>query len=388
MRRIHVMAMARTPFGKFRGALSSLDAIELGRQVIDAVMARDPDRERLPEFIYGGAGLLGGSHLTTLRQSLIHSTLPDTTPSQGVDRACCSGMTAVSSAASFLRAGQGDKALAIGVESLSNTPLLLQRGSDRKINSLALVDPLLLSGSVSDKTIAQYTSEEALKYGASREEQDRWALKSHEKYFAAKDRGVLDSQIVTLEINGVPVSADEGPRKNTSLARLASLPTVNGAATITAGNAPGLSDGAAGLVLAASDSSEPAEGLVEIVDWVHMAGQLQTGTSIPATSILELLQRNRMALEDVDVIEINEAFAATPLVSTIVLSGELETDLDLLRARTNAWGGSVAIGHPLGASGIRIMMQAIARLRERGGGIAVCAICGGFGQGEAVLLRL
>src|SRR5690606_12565586 len=129
--------------------------------------------ERLPEIVYGGAGLLGGSHLTTLRQSLIRSGLPDATPSMGVDRACCSGMTAISSAAAFLRAGQGDKALALGVESLSNTPLLLQRGSDRKINSLNLIDPLLLSGSVSEKTIAQYTSEEALKYGVRREQQDR-----------------------------------------------------------------------------------------------------------------------------------------------------------------------------------------------------------------------
>ena len=386
MKHIHVSAMARTPFGKFRGALSGLDAIELGSRMIDAVVARDADRERLPEIVYGGAGLLGGSHLTTLRQSLIRSGLPDATPSMGVDRACCSGMTAISSAAAFLRAGQGDKALALGVESLSTTPLLLQRGSDRKINSLNLIDPLLLSGSVSEKTIAQYTSEEALKYGVRREQQDRWALESHEKYFTAKAQGAFDNQIVPLEVDGAGVADDEGPRAGSTIEKLASLRTVNGAATITAGNAPGLSDGAAGMMLIASDT--PVKGMAEVLDWVQMAGELQTGTSIPATCILRLLERNRLALEDVDVIEINEAFAATPLVSTTVLSDRLEIDPAFLRARTNAWGGSVAIGHPLGASGIRIVMQAIERLRARGGGLAVCAICGGFGQGEAVLLRL
>ena len=386
MKHIHVSAMARTPFGKFRGALSGLDVIELGSRMIDAVVARDADRERLPEIVYGGAGLLGGSHLTTLRQSLIRSGLPDATPSMGVDRACCSGMTAISSAAAFLRAGQGDKALALGVESLSNTPLLLQRGSDRKINSLNLIDPLLLSGSVSEKTIAQYTSEEALKYGVRREQQDRWALESHEKYFTAKAQGAFDNQIVPLEVDGAGVADDEGPRAGSTIEKLASLRTVNGAATITAGNAPGLSDGAAGMMLIASDT--PVKGMAEVLDWVQMAGELQTGTSIPATCILRLLERNRLALEDVDVIEINEAFAATPLVSTTVLSDRLEIDPAFLRARTNAWGGSVAIGHPLGASGIRIVMQAIERLRARGGGLAVCAICGGFGQGEAVLLRL
>ncbi|KGF67888.1 hypothetical protein LL06_19615 [Hoeflea sp. BAL378] len=388
MRRIHVTAMARTPFGKFRGALAGFDAIELGSRLIDAVTARDPDREMRPEIVHGGAGLLGGAHLTTLRQSLIRSGLPDDTPSQGVDRACCSGMTAISAAAAHLRAGQGAKALAIGVESLSNTPVLLRRGSERKVNSLELIDPLLLSGSVSEKTIAHYTAEEALKYGVDRAQQDEWALASHERYFAAKRRGAFAAQIVPLSTRGAPLADDEGPREGSSPAKLAALPTVNGSATITAGNAPGLSDGAAGLVLVGSDAAEPVEGLAEIVDWVQLAGNLQTGTSIPAACILRLLDRNRLALEDVDVIEINEAFAATPLVSATVLAARLGADPASLRRRINAWGGAVAIGHPLGASGIRIVMQAIGRLHARGGGIALCAICGGFGQGEAVLLSL
>ncbi|MGN6535279.1 MAG: thiolase family protein [Mesorhizobium sp.] len=387
MRRIHVAAMARTPFGKFRGCLSSLSAIEIGARLIDALLARN---DGAPGIVHGGAGLLGGSHLTTLRQSIIRSGLPDETPSLGVDRACCSGMTAIASAAMWLRSGAGDKALALGVESLSNTPVLLHRGSESKINRLGLVDPLLLSGTVSEKTIAQYTSEEAQKYRVGREEPDIWALRSHERYFAGRPSGIFDDQIVPIEVAGQEIAEDEGPRENSSLEKLASLKTVNGSATITAGNAPGLSDGAAGLILVAGNET-PVNGQTpsaEILDWVQLAGELQTGTSIPATGILRLLQRNHRSLDQIDVIEINEAFAATPLVSTSVLARETGMDLTALREKTNAHGGAVAIGHPLGASGIRIVMQAISRLRARGGGTAVCAICGGFGQGEALLLKV
>jgi acetyl-CoA C-acetyltransferase len=390
MRRIHVAAMARTPFGKFRGCLSSMSAIEIGTRLIDGLLARDGDNRRPPEIVYGGAGLLGGSHLATLRQSIIRSGLPDETPSQGIDRACCSGMTAISSAAMWLRSGAGDQALALGVESLSNTPLLLHRGRESKINSQSLVDPLVLAGTVSEKTIAQYTSEEALKYHVDRDQQDNWALRSHEKYFTGQRSGILDDQIMAIEVAGQKITEDEGPREHSSLEKLASLQTVNGSATITAGNAPGLSDGAAGLILV-GESETPTDGQVpsvEILDWVQLAGDLQAGTSIPATGILRLLQRNHRLLEQIDVIEINEAFAATPLVSTSVLARKTGMDLAALREKTNAYGGAVAIGHPLGASGIRIVMQAISRLRARGGGSAVCAICGGFGQGEALLLKL
>jgi acetyl-CoA C-acetyltransferase len=202
MRRIHVTAMARTPFGKFRGCLSSMSAIEIGTRLIDGLLARDGDNRRPPEIVYGGAGLLGGSHLATLRQSIIRSGLPDETPSQGIDRACCSGMTAISSAAMWLRSGAGDQALALGVESLSNTPLLLHRGRESKINSQSLVDPLVLAGTVSEKTIAQYTSEEALKYHVDRDQQDNWALRSHEKYFTGQRSGILDDQIMAIEVAG------------------------------------------------------------------------------------------------------------------------------------------------------------------------------------------
>ncbi|WP_412050790.1 thiolase family protein [Hoeflea sp. Naph1] len=384
MTRVYVTALARTPFGKFRGCLSSLDAIQLGTRLIDGLLERDEYPELLPESVQGGSGLLGGSHLTTLRQSIIHSRLPNATPSQGVDRACCSGMSAISNAATWLKAGSARKALAIGVESLSNTPVLLQRGNDRRISSLSLFDPLLLSGRVSDKTIAQYTSEEALKYGISRPEQDLWALRSHERYFAGKQAGFFENQIYALEVGDRLISDDEGPRENSTSARLAQLPTINGSTTITAGNAPGLSDGAAGIILSDTSIGESAE----ILDWVQLAGDLQSGTSIPAAGIIQVLRRNQLTLDDVEVIEINEAFAATPLVSTLILADESGTNLEMLRERTNIFGGSVAIGHPLGASGVRIAIQAIERLRARGGGTAVCAICGGFGQGEAILLQL
>ncbi|WP_421521906.1 thiolase family protein [Ochrobactrum quorumnocens] len=386
---VFITAMTRTPFGRFRGKLADIDVVDLGAALLNELMKRDPQAS-LPDIVIGGAGLMGGVHLTVLRQMLIGSDLPNGTVSIAVDRACCTGMTTISTAFAHLKTGGGDKAYIAGVESLSNTPLLISRGNERKIASMSLTDPLLLGGRVSPKTIAQYTSEEALHYGITREMQDDWAFASHQKYFVGKDLGLYDNLIFLPPESGLSDAADEGPRANSDRQKLASLPTVNGAETITAGNAPGLSDGAAGLVLMTSDAMKAAgvTAIAEVVDRIQVAGDIQEGTSVPQVAIMRLLERNRLNIDDISVVEINEAFAATPLVSTALMAKELQTDLDALRAKTNIYGGAVAIGHPLAASGIRIVQQAASILRLNGGGFALCAICGGFGQGEAVLIRV
>ncbi|MDS1135144.1 thiolase family protein [Nitratireductor indicus] len=389
MKRVLVTALARTPFGKFRGILAAHDCIDLGTQLIDELSKRDGNPQEKPQIVYGGSGLLGGAQLTTLRQMIIGSGLSNETVSVGVDRACCSGMTAISGAAAWLRSGAGNKALAIGLDSLSNMPVLVSRGSDRKINSLAMTDPLLLTGSVTDKTIAQYTSEEALKAGVDRALQDKWAFQSHCRYFEGLEAGIMEKQLFPVDGGQTGVLCDEGPRPNSNLEKLGTLRVVNNSETITAGNAPGLSDGAAGLILTdESGLSEHTEPLAEIVDWVQVAGHLQQGTSIPAVAVERLLERNQLRLEDVAVIEINEAFAATPLVSLRRLAAFSGIPAETLTRKTNVYGGAVAIGHPLGASGVRIVMQAITILRKRGGGIGICSICGGFGQGEAMIIRV
>lgn len=386
---IFVTAMARTPFGKFRGMLSSLDSIDLGTALLDELIRRDGS-QGAPDVVFGGSGLLGGNYLTSLRQMLIRSALPNETVSVAVDRACCTGMTAISSAFAHLKAGGGAKAMVAGVESLSGTPVLLSRSNDRRVAGMTITDPLLLSGRVSPKTIAEYTSEEALKHGVDREMQDDWAFASHEKYFAGRAMGLHDD--VLFAPPGLAQSAlrDEGPREASDRAKLAQLPVVNGSATITAGNAPGLSDGAAGMVLMEGAAMRDAgvAPLAEVLDWVQVAGDIQQGTSVPQVALLRLMRRHGLSADQIALFEINEAFAATPLVSTGLLAEELAEDPARLRAKTNIYGGSVAIGHPLGASGVRIVMQAVAILRKRGGGLALCAICGGFGQGEAVLIRV
>lgn len=389
MKKVFVTAMARTPFGKFRGMLAHLNSIDLGTALLDELARRDAAAGKT-DMVFGGSGLLGGSFLTSLRQMVIRSKLPDTTVSMAVDRACCSGMTAASTAALHLKAGGLSKAYVAGVESLSTMPVLLARGSDRRIGSLTATDPLRLAGQVSPKTIAQYTSEEALKVGISREMQDDWACRSHERYFAGVTHGLYNDLLFALP--GMPSDAlrDEGPRENSDRGKLATLPTVNRSETITAGNAPGLSDGAAGMVLMSENAVETAGivPLAEIVDWVQVAGTVQQGTSVPQVAMLRLLERNALDIADIDVIEINEAFAATPLVSTRLLGKALGCSEQALHDKVNIFGGSVAIGHPLGASGVRIIMQAIAILRRQGGGLALCAICGGFGQGEAILIKV
>ena len=385
---VFITAMARTPFGKFKGMLAEFDALDLGQALLDELIRRDGSPEP-PDVVYGGSGLLGGSLLTSLRQMLIRSALPNSTVSVAVDRACCTGMTAISNAFLYLKAEAGTKAVVAGVESLSTMPVLLSRSSERRIAGMTLTDPLLLSGRVSPKTIAEYTSEEALKHGVTRAMQDDWALDSHARYFAGLARGLHDNALFAPPGSAVALR-DEGPRAASDRAKLAQLPVVNGSRTITAGNAPSLSDGAAGMVLMQGAAMRAAglQPVAEIVDWVQVAGDLQQGTSVPQVALLRLIQRHRLSADQVAVFEINEAFAATPLVSTRLLATALSADVESLMAKTNIYGGAVAIGHPLGASGVRIVMQAAEILRQRGGGLALCAICGGFGQGEAVLIRV
>lgn len=389
MSKVFVTAMARTPFGKFRGMLAGLDSIDLGTALLDELIRRDTAAGEV-DAVFGGSGLLGGSYLTSLRQMLVRSALPNSTVSVAVDRACCTGMTAISAATAHLKSGGGAKAMVAGVESLSNMPVLLSRGNDRRIASMIATDPLLLAGRVSPKTIAEYTSEEALKYGVSREMQDDWAFASHEKYFAGAARGVHDGLLFAPDAQLTEMLRDEGPRQDSDRAKLATLRTVNNSSTITAGNAPGLSDGAAGMVLMqeAAMLAAGVEPVAEILDSVQVAADIQEGTSVPYVALLRLLKRNSLSLDNIAVLEINEAFAATPLVSTRLLGEALGENPEAIQAKTNIYGGSVAIGHPLGASGIRVVMQAAAILRQRGGGLALCAICGGFGQGEAVLIKV
>ena len=390
-RSCHIVSFARTPFGKFQGALADFEPRFLGALVVDEVVRRLGRPDAHIDALYNGIGMLGGAALTYTRQMLMTTSLPITTPSLTVDRACCSGMTALGLAFKDIRVGEADLVVAGGLDGLSNTPLLMARRTTPRPGDRALDDPLLLRTPLLDRSIAQYTSDEALEHGIDRAAQDAWALRSHQTYFAEQNRGGFDEERISVPCtNGVLLDQDECPRLDASLEVLQTLKTVYGTPTITPGNAPGLSDGAAFLALASGAACDALglESLAEIMDYVQVASGPTSGSYTPALGLQSLLDRNELSADDLDAIEINEAFAATPLVSLYRLAAMDRARAQMLEERTNQRGGAVAIGHPLGASGGRITMSLAQTLRRRGGGLGAAAICGGFGQGDALLMRV
>ena len=390
-RSCHIVAFARTPFGKFQGALAEVEPRDLGAWVINDLLRRLARPDATVDALYAGIGMLGGAALTYTRQMLMTTALPETTPSLAVDRACCSGMTAVGLAYKDIRLGEANLIIAGGLDGLSHTPYLLPRRGSQRPGNRQLEDPLLLRTPLLDRSISQYTSEEALAHGVDRAAQDEWALRSHQRYFAEQDRGGFDEErIAVTGTAGALLQVDEAPRRDASIEALQKLATIYGTPTITPGNAPGLSDGAAFLALA-SGAACAALGLTpiaEILDYVQVASGPTSGSYTPAIGLQRLLDRNALGPQSLDAIEINEAFAATPLVSLYRLAGMDRARARTLADRTNQRGGAVAMGHPLGASGGRITMSLAQTLRRRGGGIGAAAICGGFGQGDALLLRV
>ena len=393
-RQVVICAMARSPFGRFDGMLAPLSMPELGAQVVDALLARASADPAQIDGLYAGIGLAGGAMLTATRQMVLRSSLPETLPSQGLDRACCSGMTAIAQAARDIAGGLVDVAIAGGMESLSNMPVYLPRRHGVRPGQMQLTDPLILGGATVDRPIAVYSGEEAVRFGVDRIQQDAWAANSHKRYFAAREQGRFKAEIVPVTVQAADgertLTEDESPRHDSTPEKLARLKTVYGSPTITAGNAPGLSDGAAFLLLATQERAQ-ANGwpiLARVSAYAQVAGGPTSGTSTPAVALQRLLQAQGLPLEALDRIEINEAYAATPLVSTQVLAGRDEALLASLRARTNPWGGAVALGHPLGASGARLIMTLIAGFAQAGKPQrGAAAICGGFGQGDALLVE-
>lgn len=388
-----IAAYARTPFGRFGGVLADLSTARLGAIAIDAVLDRAGLPPQAVEALYMGVGMIGAATLTPARQAVLLSRLPETTPSLAIDRACCSGMSAIGIGWRDIRLGLAEAVICGGAENLSATPHLLPRRRDRSIGAIAADDPLAMRTPTVTTPIAAYTSREALGHGIDRAAQDAWALASHERYFAAEEAGYFAAERIPVTAPGskgrtVEVAADETPRRDTSLDRLAALATVHGSETITAGNAPGLNDGAAFVLLASRGFAERRglQVLATIVGYVQVADGPTSGSYTPAIGIGELLRTAGRGVGDLDLIEINEAFAATPLVSTLRLADGDRAAAERLRARTNVHGGAVAIGHPIGASGARLTMTLVSGLRQRGGGTGAAAICGGYGQGDAVLV--
>lgn len=396
MKEVFIVSAARTPFGKFGGLLKDFSAIDLATKAVSASMKRINLNPSLVDELYMGVAVLAGVASVAARQILFTCGLPPHTPSLTIDRACCSSTTCIGLGLRNIRAGHIQTAIVGGMEAMSQTPLIA-RGVrwGIRLGGLMLEDPLFLRNPILNIPLAVGAAEVALQYGVGREEQDQWALRSHQRYFSAWEAGKIKDEIEPLEIQiekgktGL-LYRDESPRADTNIEKLRALPTVYGSKTITAGNAPGLSDGASALVLMSKEKYKELklEPLAKILTYVNIAGDPLSSPYLPAYAIKKALQMIGRKVSDLKLIEINEAFAATALVSTKVLSTENNMKLHELRDITNVNGGAVAIGHPTGATGGRIVMTLVNELRRQGGGLGAAAICGGYGQSDAIILEV
>ncbi len=387
-----ILSGVRTPFGKLGGSLSSFTASQLGGIAVkEALVRADVKHDEVQEVILGSV-LQGGQGQIPSRQAARHAGLPWEVKTETINKVCASGMRSVTLADQIIRAGDEEVIVAGGMESMSNAPYLLPKArwgfrmGDSTVKDLMIHDGLTCS--FTGVHMGTYGSSTAAELDISREAQDEWALRSHVRAIAAIESGKLAEEIVSVEVQqrkGAPVvvSTDEGPRKDTSLERLSKLaPVFNPTGTITAGNAPGVNDGAAALVLMSEERAAREGRQVGAVILGHAAVAVEAKDfpQTPGLVINEILRKTGRNLDEIDLFEINEAFAAVALASGKIANLDPE--------KVNVNGGAVALGHPIGASGARIILTLMHELKRRGGGIGIAAICSGGGQGDAVMIEV
>jgi acetyl-CoA C-acetyltransferase len=399
---VGVISAVRSPFGKFGGTLRDLTLPELGGQVVaEAIRRARVDPADIEEVATGVN--LPGADRSIARQVLIEAGIPTNRVAYTVDRACCSSMAAISMASRAIRLGDTKVAVAGGTENMSRVPYFLtaQRWG-HALGDVVLKDQLVIADPMTGRPRAVQVGEEAAEYGITRAEQDAWAVRSHENYLRARDDGKFAEEIMPISVpqpKGEPVlfSEDESVRPGTTIEKLAALPTIYGSNTVTAGNAPGLSSGASAMLLMSPAEVERrgSEPLAMLIGWAMASGHPDRIASIPAESARLVLNQVGMTIDDMDLVEINEAFAAVPLVSTLVLGGGDLDKAEAIRNKTNVNGGAVAIGHPTGATGARLVMTLIYELRRRRKAAGesrpyygVATICGGIGEAEAIVVKV
>jgi acetyl-CoA C-acetyltransferase len=392
MEKTVIVSGVRTPFGKFGGALQSLTAAELGGIAVKEALARaNISGEQVDQVILGTV-LQGGQGQLPSRQAMRHAGIPWEVRTETINKVCASGMRAVTLGDQIIRLGEAEVVVAGGMESMSNAPYILPKArwglrmGDGAVKDLMVYDGLTCS--FTGVHMGIYGGETAKELGISREEQDKWAYRSHQRAIAAMEAGLLAEEIVPVAVpqrKGEPilVEHDESPRKDTSLEKLAKLPPVfDPQGTVTAGNAPGVNDGAAALVLMSEERAarEGIQPLATILAHAAIAVEAKDFPKTPGLVINELLRKTGKTVHDIDLFEINEAFAAVALASIQI------ADIDPEKVNVN--GGAVALGHPIGASGARIIITLIHELKRRGGGIGIAAICSGGGQGDAIMVQV
>jgi len=389
-----ILSYCRTPFGRLGGALKEMKAVDLGGIVIREALVRARLLPSDVQHVLMGMVIQAGAGQVPSRQATFKAGLGREVTSDTINRVCGSGMRAITLADALIRAGDYDVLIAGGMESMSNAPYLLPGARfGFKMGDVTMQDAMqqdglrwptdgggVLMGIQGDETAAEER--------VSREEQDAFALRSHQRAVAAIERGIFKDEIVPIDVPGpkgttTMVADDESPRRDTSAKALAALkPAFRPNGTVTAGNAPGVNDGAAAVVVTSRAWAEAhnCKPLARIVATATSAWDVPYLMYTPAMAAATALERADLSVDDLDAVEINEAFASVPIVS----GRRLGVDAALL----NVYGGAIALGHPIGASGTRITGTLALHLRRHGGGLGLAAICSGGGQGDAIILEV
>jgi acetyl-CoA C-acetyltransferase len=400
-----IVEAVRTPFGRFDGMLKATLSMDLGVMVLREIIRRTGlDPKEVDEVYYGTCIPAEYAIYTNVpaRQITLLAGFPEDSISLTIDRACCSSMTALRLGYQAIKSGNAEIAIASGAESMGNTPLIAKADKVRwgnKLGPIELEDVLfeLGYGRKGFAPVATDSGEVAVEYGITREMQDNWALQSHQRWFRAYEEGKyrIGEEVMAIQVpqpKGSPIllDKDEQPRKDSSLEKLARLGTVYGSPTVTAGNAPGMNSGASAVMIMSRKKAvkKGLRCLATIEAMQSAAGAPKYMACVPAVAIEKLLRRADKTIDDMELIEINEAFAAVTLVSLQMLAKDDPDKLKELQGKTNVNGGAIAMGHPVGASGARITMTLMYELMRRGGGRGIAAICGGLSQGEAVMLKV
>lgn len=399
---VAVMSAVRSPFGRFGGTLKDFTLPALGGMVAAEAIRRAGIEPHEVEEVATGVNLPGADR-SIARQVLIQAGIPTDRVAYTVDRACCSSMAAVNMACRSLRLGEASVALAGGTENMSKVPYFLTDFRwGHRLGDVNLKDQLVIADPMTGKPRAVQAGDEAVEYGVTREEQDRWALRSHELYFKAKAACHFKDEIMPISVpqeRGEPIlmTDDESPRADVSIEKLAKLPTVYGSPTVTAGNAPGLNTGSSAMILMSLPEAKRRgkKPLATLMAWAMVSGHPDKLASIPTAAARLSLQKAGLTIDDIDLIEINEAFAAMPLVSTLILGDRDPQKVEEIRGKTNVNGGAIALGHPTGATAARMIMTLMYELRRRRQAsgesrpyYGLATLCGGIGEGEAVIVKV
>jgi len=386
-----ILGAARTPIGKMGGGLSTLDATELGGLAMSAALERAEVEPEQVEHVIVGQVLQAGQGQIPSRQAQIKAGIPKEVSSETINKVCASGLRATVLLDQAIRAGDVQIGVGAGMESMSKAPYLLpQARFGYRMGDAKMLDAMVhdgLTNPFSGKQMFVEATEIGEELEMTRADLDRWALRSHELALRAIDDGRMSEEIVTVTVKGrkgdTVVEIDEGPRRGSSLEALAKLPgLVAKEGSHTAGNSPGVNDGGGALVLASDEwaAANGKQALAEVVAHAQSANDFAYLATTPASAAKKALEKAGLQPGDIDVWEINEAFASVTLNSIRMLG--IDED------RVNVNGGAVALGHPIGASGARILGSLVHELRRRGGGLGCAAICSGGGQGDAVILRV